>query len=167
MAKQSKTQNEKQFDYKAANEWRSKCLKELKSIAKGEALFLANSERILRFYVALKNWGSYSNNDYDKTLAWFRENRKDFVAKLDEHLSSNQKLYEDAMKLVYAICSQKTNAFAKKYYANEFLDDIETLCGIRVKGQYYNFFEPSLYRLSYFNKDDNENICEIKQIFKK
>lgn len=139
------------------NKYKKELYNLLNSIREEDSI---NSKTILHFYVLLRNYGIYVEDDIDSVYKCFENKDEIFIEKLAVYLSdlnNKRKIYK-ALKLILK-CIDNIRDFSNNGFYLDFLDDLKAECGLIVAPLYNNFIEPSIY--TYNNIDD---INSVKQI---
>lgn len=121
-----------------------------------------NTENVLKFYVLLRNYGIYSDDNIDSAYKYFEKNDKRFFEKLEAYLSdlNNKRKVSNALELILK-CINNIRDFSSNGFYKDLLDDLKAECGLMIRTSYNNFIEPSIYTYNNIFEDD---INAVKQI---
>lgn len=121
-----------------------------------------NTENVLKFYVLLKNYGIYSDDNIDSAYKYFEKNDKKFFEKLKAYLSdlNNKRKVFNALELILK-CINNIRDFSSNGFYKDFLDDLKAECGLMIRTSYNNFIEPSIYTQSNIFKEDSSIVEQI------
>ena len=99
-----------------------------------------NTENVLEFYVLLKNFGIYTNDNIDSAYKYFEKNDKRFFDRLKAYLSdlNNKRKVFNALQLILK-CIDNIRDFSNNGFYLDFLDDLKAECGLIVAPLYNNF----------------------------
>lgn len=126
-----------------------------------------NTENVLEFYVLLKNFGIYTDDDIDSAYKYFEKNDKRFFDRLTAYLSdlNNKRKVSNALELILK-CINGIRDFSSNGFYKDLLDDLKAECGLTIRTSYNNFIEPSIYtKNNIFKKEASivEQIIEHNQ----
>ena len=121
-----------------------------------------NTENVLEFYVLLRNYGIYSDDNIDSAYKYFEKNDKRFFDRLEAYLSdlNNKRKVYKALKLILK-CIDSIRDFSSNGFYRDFLDDLKAECGLMIRTSYNNFIEPSIYTQSNIFKEDSSIVEQI------
>ena len=145
-------------------EHRNKYKKELYNLLNSIEEDSLNSKTILHFYVLLRNYGVYAEDDIDSAYKYFEKNDKRFFEKLEAYLSdlNNKRKVSNALELILK-CINNIRDFSSNGFYKDLLDDLKAECGLMIRTSYNNFIEPSIYT---HNNIFKENSSIVEQIIK-
>ena len=126
-----------------------------------------NTQNVLQFYVLLKNFGIYTDDDIDSAYKYFEKNDKRFFDRLTAYLSdlNNKRKVFNALELILK-CINGIRDFSSNGFYKDLLDDLKAECGLTIRTSYNNFIEPSIYtKNNIFKKEASivEQIIEHNQ----
>uniref|UniRef100_UPI003F4C80ED hypothetical protein n=1 Tax=Brachyspira catarrhinii TaxID=2528966 RepID=UPI003F4C80ED len=121
-----------------------------------------NTENVLKFYVLLKNYGIYSDDNIDSAYKYFEKNDKKFFEKLEAYLSdlNNKRKVSNALELILK-CINNIRDFSSNGFYKDLLDDLKAECGLMIGTSYNNFIEPSIYTQNNIFKEDSSIVEQI------
>ncbi|MEI0517300.1 hypothetical protein [Brachyspira murdochii] len=144
-------------------EHRNKYKKELCNLLNSiKEEYSINSKTILHFYVLLRNYGIYAEDDIDSVYEYFEDKDERFIEKLAVYLSdlkNKRKIYK-ALKLILK-CIDNIRDFSNNGFYLDFLDDLKAECGLIAAPLYNNFIEPSIYTYNNIFKEDSSIVKQI------
>ena len=141
------------------NKYKKELYNLLNSIREEDSI---NSKTILHFYVLLRNYGVYAEDDIDSVYKYFEDKDERFIEKLAVYLSdlkNKRKIYK-ALKLILK-CIDNIRDFSNNGFYLDFLDDLKAECGLIVAPSYNNFIEPSIYTYNNIFKEDSSIVKQI------
>ena len=126
-----------------------------------------NTQNVLQFYVLLKNYGIYTDDNIDSAYKYFEKNDKRFFERLEAYLSDskNQRKVSNALELILK-CINGIRDFSNNGFYQDLLDDLKVQCKLMIPTAYNNFIEPSMYvKNDFYNKEIStvEHIIENSQ----
>lgn len=126
-----------------------------------------NTQNVLQFYVLLKNFGIYTDDDIDSAYKYFEKNDKRFFDRLTAYLSdlNNKRKVFNALQLILK-CINGIRDFSNNGFYQDLLDDLKVQCKLMIHTAYNNFIEPSMYvKNDFYNKEIStvEHIIENSQ----
>lgn len=126
-----------------------------------------NTQNVLQFYVLLKNFGIYTDDDIDSAYKYFEKNDKRFFDRLTAYLSdlNNKRKVFNALQLILK-CINGIRDFSNNGFYQDLLDDLKVQCKLMIPTAYNNFIEPSMYvKNDFYNKEIStvEHIIENSQ----
>ena len=121
-----------------------------------------NTENVLEFYVLLRNYGIYSDDNIDSAYKYFEKNDKRFFEKLEAYLSdlNNKRKVSNALELILK-CINNIRDFSSNGFYKDLLDDLKAECGLMIGTSYNNFIEPSIYTHNNIFKEDSSIVEQI------
>lgn len=121
-----------------------------------------NTQNVLQFYVLLKNFGIYTDDDIDSAYKYFEKNDKRFFEKLEAYLSdlNNKRKVSNALELILK-CINNIRDFSSNGFYKDLLDDLKAECGLMIGTSYNNFIEPSIYTHNNIFKEDSSIVEQI------
>lgn len=121
-----------------------------------------NAENVLEFYVLLRNYGIYSDDNIDSAYKYFEKNDKIFFEKLEAYLSdlNNKRKVSNALELILK-CINNIRDFSSNGFYKDLLDDLKAECGLMIGTSYNNFIEPSIYTQNNIFKEDSSIVEQI------
>lgn len=121
-----------------------------------------NAENVLEFYVLLRNYGIYSDDNIDSAYKYFEKNDKRFFEKLEAYLSdlNNKRKVSNALELILK-CINNIRDFSSNGFYKDLLDDLKAECGLMIGTSYNNFIEPSIYTQNNIFKEDSSIVEQI------
>ena len=143
-------------------EHRNKYKKELYNLLNSIEENSLNSKTILQFYVLLRNYGVYAEDDIDSAYKYFEDKDERLIVKLAVYLSdlnNKRKIYK-ALKLILK-CIDNIRDFSNNGFYLDFLEDLKAVCGLIVAPSYNNFIEPSIYTHNNIFKEDSSIVEQI------
>ena len=121
-----------------------------------------NTQNVLEFYVLLRNYGIYSDDNIDSAYKYFEKNDKRFFEKLEAYLSdlNNKRKVSNALELILK-CINNIRDFSSNGFYKDLLDDLKAECGLMIRTSYNNFIEPSIYTQNNIFKEDSSIVEQI------